>query len=197
LLTVEQLAALDRMAEKSACNIIDALEKSKLTTLPQFLFALGIPRVGEKTAETLAENLQDLDTIMVADVERLQQVPDVGPVVAESIHVFFQQSHNLEVIERMCASGVHWPKVEALAVAQGSPLADKTVVLTGTLGMARADAKKVLQALGAKVTGSVSKNTDFVVAGVDAGSKYDKAIALGVEVLDETAFRQMAGIEAA
>lgn len=194
-LKVEQVAAVERMADKSARNLIAALTKSKHTTLPQFLFALGIPQVGETTAETLAQNLHDLDAIMTAEVERLQQVPDVGPIVAQSVAVFFQQPHNRDVISRLRQSGVHWQVAAAAPANAESVFNGKTVVLTGTLSMARSDAKKILQSLGAKVTGSVSKNTDFVVVGADAGAKYDQAHALGVAVLDEPSFCRMAQLD--
>ena len=192
-LDVEQVSSLERMAEKSATNLINALEKSKKTTLAQFLFALGIPLVGETTAETLADNFGDLDSIMAADEESLQQVPDIGPVVAESIQIFFEQSHNREIIEKLLGSGIEWPRAEPRAAVGDSPFNEKTVVLTGTLSMARSEAKKILQNLGAKVTGSVSKNTDFVVVGADPGSKADKAEQLGVSIIDEQAFLEMAG----
>jgi len=192
-LSVEQVASLDRMASKSATNLINALEKSKYTTLAQFLFALGIPLVGETTAETLADSFGDLDAIMAADEESLQKVPDIGPVVAESVCVFFQQSHNREIIEKLLASGIEWPKAAPKTVAEDSAFNGKIVVLTGSLSMARSEAKKILQKQGAKVTGSVSKNTDFVIIGADPGSKADKAEQLGVRILDEQAFLELAG----
>ena len=184
-LTLEQLAGLERMARKSAQNLLDALEKSKTTTLARFLYALGIREVGETTAHSLAEHFGDLEAIENADLETLQAVPDVGPIVANSIYTFFRQPHNVEVIDRLLAAGIHWPKVEAKK-PESLPLAGKIVVLTGTLqSMPRSEAKKRLQALGAKVTGSVSKKTDWVIAGEAAGSKLSKARELGVEVLDE------------
>ncbi len=185
-LTVEQLAGLERMAQKSAENLISALEKSKATSLGRFLFALGIREVGETTAQSLAQHFGDLQPIEEADLETLQSVPDVGPIVANSIYTFFRQAHNLEVIDKLIAAGIHWPKVEVKA-AEVLPLAGKVIVLTGSLqSMSRSEAKKRLQALGAKVTGSVSKKTDWVIAGEAAGSKLKKAQELGVEVLDET-----------
>ena len=193
LLSMEQVAGLERMAEKSATNLIDALEKSKNTTLTQFLYGLGIPLVGETTAETLADSLGDLETIMSADQTRLQMVPDIGPVVAESLKTFFYQSHNREIVDKLVAAGVHWPAAAAKAVNTESPFHGKTVVITGTLSMARSDAKKILQSQGAKVTGSVSKNTDYVLMGADAGSKADKAEQLGIDILDEATFLSMAG----
>jgi DNA ligase (NAD+) len=192
-LSVEQVASLDRMAIKSATNLINAIEKSKHTTLAQFLFALGIPLVGETTAETLADSFAGLDAIMAADEERLQKVPDIGPVVAQSVRVFFQQPHNREIIAKLLASGIEWPKAVPGTVAEDSAFNGKTVVLTGSLSMARSEAKKILQKQGAKVTGSVSKNTDFVIIGTDPGSKADKAEQLGIRILDEQAFLELAG----
>ncbi|MEW5756410.1 MAG: NAD-dependent DNA ligase LigA [Pseudomonadota bacterium] len=187
-LTQEQLAGLERMGEKSAQNLIDALEKSKSTTLARFIFALGIREVGEATAQTLAQHFGDLKPLIEADLDTLMQVPDVGPVVAESIKHFFEQPHNLEVIAKLTApeqGGIHWPKVKKAAAA-AQPLAGKTAVLTGTLAsMTRDEAKERLQALGAKVSGSVSNKTDFVVVGAEAGSKADKAASLGIEMIDE------------
>ncbi|CAM4258485.1 NAD-dependent DNA ligase LigA [Comamonas aquatilis] len=179
------LASLDRMAEKSAQNVLAALEKSKHTTLQRFLFGLGIRNVGEATAKDLARHFGTLDAIMDADVEALLQVPDVGPVVADSIHTFFAQPHNREVVEQLRACGVHWeegaPPEKAAQV-----LAGMTVVLTGTLPtLSRDEAKDMLEAAGAKVSGSVSKKTSYVVAGAEAGSKLVKAQELGVAVLDE------------
>ena len=179
------LAALDRMAEKSAQNLLDALEQSKSTTLNRFLFGLGIRNVGEATAKDLARHFGLLDAIMDASVEQLMEVRDVGPVVAESIHTFFAQPHNREVVEQLRACGVQWAEG---APAEKSPqiLAGKTVVLTGTLPtMGRDEAKELLEAAGAKVSGSVSKKTSYVVAGAEAGSKLAKAQELGVPVLDE------------
>ncbi len=185
-LTVEQVSALERMGEKSARNLIDAIEESKNTTLGRFLFALGIGQVGETTAQTLAEDFGSLEALIQANQESLQAVPDVGPIVAESIHAFFRQTHNKEVIESLIQAGVKWPRVSVVKLAASGALSGKTIVLTGTLtSLTRQEAKQRLQALGAKVTGSVSKNTDYVVAGVDPGSKLQKAEALGVEVLAE------------
>jgi DNA ligase (NAD+) len=179
------LAALDRMADKSARNIIDALEKSKQTTLPRFLFGLGIRHVGEATAKALARHFGKLDAVMDATTEQLLEVADVGPIVAESIHTFFQQPHNREVVEQLRACGVTWPERKP-APRVALPLAGKTFVLTGTLPtLSRDEAKDLLEAAGAKVAGSVSKKTDYVVAGTEAGSKLDKARDLGVAVLDE------------
>lgn len=191
-LTVEQLAALDRMGRKSAENLVNALEKSKETTLPRFLYALGIREVGEVTAHTLADYFRTLDAIMTADEEELQKVPDIGPSVAHHIYTFFRQPHNVEVVRALLDAGVHWEEVAKTKFDQ--PLQGQTFVLTGTLSaMTREEAKARLQALGGKVTGSVSKNTRYVVAGVDPGSKLGKARELGVDVLDEAAFLRLIG----
>ncbi len=179
------LVALDRMAEKSAQNVLAALEKSKRTTLPRFLFALGIRHVGEATAKDLVRHFGGLYAIMDATVEQLLQVNDVGPVVAEAIHTFFAQPYNREVVEQLRACGVTWEE-GAPAERATLPLAGKTVVLTGTLPtLSRDAAKDMLEAAGAKVAGSVSKKTHYVVAGEEAGSKLAKAQELGVPVLDE------------
>jgi DNA ligase (NAD+) len=189
------LANLDRMATLSAENLLVALEKSKHTTLPRFLFGLGIRHVGEATAKDLARHFGSLDALMgptaetAATVEQLLAVPDVGPVVANSVHSFFQQPHNREVVEQLRACGVTWPEGEGSSDRQMvQPLAGMTVVLTGTLPtLSRDAAKELLEAAGAKVAGSVSKKTSFVVAGADAGTKLEKARELGIDVLDEAA----------
>ena len=179
------LAGLDRMAEKSAKNLVEALEKSKRTTLPRFLFGLGIRHIGESTAKDLAKHFGKLDSIMDASEEALLEVNDVGPVVAKSLRTFFEQAHNREVVEQLRACGVHWEEGEPAARAP-KPLAGKTFVITGTLpNLSRDEAKDKLEAAGAKVAGSVSKKTDYVVAGAEAGSKLDKAQELGVTVIDE------------
>jgi DNA ligase (NAD+) len=184
-LKLETLSNMERMAEKSAVNLLEALEKSKTTTLGRFLFSLGIRHVGEATAKELARHFGQLDAIMVASEDALLQVADVGPVVAHSIRTFFDQPHNREVVQALRDAGVSWPEGDALAPTE-MPLAGITVVLTGTLqSMGRDEAKEKLEALGAKVAGSVSKKTHFVVAGTEAGSKLDKAQALGVPVLDD------------
>ncbi|MDB5750120.1 MAG: ligC [Ramlibacter sp.] len=185
------LVDLERMGEKSAQNLLAGLEQSKTASLPRFLFGLGIRHVGESTARELARHFGKLDGIMEASVEQLLAVPDIGPIVAESVHAFFQQPHNREVIEQLRACGVHWPEGEP-AVQTPKPLAGKTVVLTGTLTtLSRDEAKDMLEAAGAKVAGSVSKKTDYVVAGAEAGSKLDKALALGLTVLDEEGLRAL------
>ncbi len=184
-LKLDALANMDRMAEKSAVNLLEALEKSKATTLGRFLFSLGIRHVGEATAKELARHFGQLDAVMAASEDALLQVADVGPVVAHSIHTFFDQPHNREVVQALRDAGVTWPEGDALAPTE-MPLAGITVVLTGTLqSMGRDEAKEKLEALGAKVAGSVSKKTHYVVAGAEAGSKLDKAQALGVPVLDD------------
>ncbi|MCF6212081.1 MAG: NAD-dependent DNA ligase LigA [Gammaproteobacteria bacterium] len=184
-LRMEQLAALERVAQKSAENLLAALEKSKATSLGRFLFALGIREVGETTAQSLAQHFCDLQAIEEADLETLQSVPDVGPIVANSIYTFFRQAHNRQVIDKLIAAGIHWPKIVVKKPAT-LPLAGKVIVLTGTLqGLSRPEAKQRLQALGAKVTGSVSKNTDWVIAGEAAGAKLKKAREFNIEILDE------------
>ncbi|RYF30875.1 MAG: NAD-dependent DNA ligase LigA, partial [Comamonadaceae bacterium] len=181
------LVGLDRMAEKSAKNIVAALEKSKATTLPRFLFGLGIRHVGESTAKDLAKHFGKLDSIMDATEAQLLEVNDVGPVVAQSLRTFFDQPHNREVVEQLRACGVTWEEGEPAPRAT-LPLAGKTFVITGTLPtLSRDEAKDKLEAAGAKVAGSVSKKTDYVVAGEEAGSKLVKAEALGVAVIDEAA----------
>lgn len=186
-LGLSSLIGLERMAEKSASNVLAAIEASKATTLARFLFGLGIRHVGESTARDLARHFGRLDAIMDATVEQLLTVPDVGPVVAESIHTFFAQPHNREVVEQLRASGVHWPEHEGQAASAAAlPLSGKTFVLTGTLPtLTRDEAKARIEAAGGKVAGSVSRRTDWVVAGEAAGSKLDKARELGVAVLDE------------
>ena len=179
------LVALDRMAEKSANNVLASIEKSKHTTLPRFLFGLGIRHVGETTAKDLARHFGGIDAIMNATLEQLLQVRDVGPVVAQSVRTFFDQPHNREVVEQLQACGVQWQEGEPTAGAN-LPLAGQTFVLTGTLPtLSRDQAKDMLEAAGAKVAGSVSKKTHCVVAGAEAGSKLDKAKELGIQVLDE------------
>ncbi len=190
-LGLTSLAQLDRMADKSAQNVLTSLERSKLTTLPRFLFGLGIRHVGEATAKDLARHFGGLDAIMDARLEQLLQVRDVGPVVAQSLRTFFDQPHNREVVEQLRACGVTWPEHEPSAQAQ-LPLAGRTYVLTGTLPtLSREQAQALLEAAGAKVAGSVSKKTHGVIAGADAGSKLEKALALGIPVLDEDGLRAL------
>jgi DNA ligase (NAD+) len=187
----ERLAALERMGEKSAANLVAALEKSKHTTLERFVFALGIRNVGESTARDLARHFGALGALMAASVEELETAPDVGPVVAQSIREFFDEPHNRRVIAALRERGVRW-KEGARAPAPRVREGAKTFVLTGTLpGMARDEARALIEAKGHLVSGSVSKKTDFVVAGADPGSKLDKARSLGVAVLDEQEFREL------
>ena len=189
-LTHTQLMELERMGPKSAENLRKAIDKSKLTTLARFLYALGIREVGEATAQTLASYFSELEAIAEADETALQEVSDVGPVVAQHMATFFRETHNREVVKKLLEAGVHWPAVPRRPPA--SPLFGKTFVLTGTLQtMTRDDAKERLQTLGAKVVGSVSAKTSYVVMGEDPGSKRDKAIALGVTILDEEAFAKL------
>lgn len=184
------LANLPRMGVKSADNVLQAIEASKTTTLPRFLYALGIRGVGEATAKALAQHYGELEPIMHAPQESLQEVPDIGPIVAEQIHAFFAQTHNVELIHRLITQGVHWSKIKKIKTA--SALSGKIFVLTGTLArMTREEAKEKLQALGAKVSGSVSSKTDYVVAGEGAGSKLLKAQELNVTVIDEITFLKM------
>ncbi|MBI5889159.1 MAG: NAD-dependent DNA ligase LigA [Nitrosomonadales bacterium] len=185
IVNLQTLAGLARMAEKSAQNIVDALEKSKHTTLNRFLFALGIRHVGETTAKDLARHFGNLDAVMQAGADRLLAVPDVGPVVAQSIVDFFGESHNREVVQQLRILGVRWEEHEGTGT-QALPLTGKTFVLTGTLAsMSRDEAKSRLEGLGAKVAGSVSKKTDYVVAGEEAGSKLIRAQELNVPVWNE------------
>ncbi len=185
------LASLDRMADKSAQNLVQALEKSKTTTLPRFLFGLGIRHVGEATAKELARHFGKLDAIMDASEEQLLAVNDVGPIVAKSLRTFFDQAHNREVVEQLRACGVNWTEGEAAARAP-QPLFGKTFVITGTLPtLSRDEAKDLVEAAGGKAVGSVSKKTDYVVAGAEAGSKLTKARELGIAVLDEDGLRTL------
>ncbi len=193
LFTLEEarLAALDRMGEKSARKLLAAIEHAKRTTLARFLNALGIRDVGESTAAALASHFGGLDALRAADVAQIQEVPDAGPVVATSVVAYFRDRANAAVLDRLLASGIHWPRPPA--VARG-PLAGKVFVLTGTLeGCTREDATERITARGGKVSGSASKKTDYVVAGRDPGSKLDKARSLGITILDEAAFERLLG----
>jgi DNA ligase (NAD+) len=185
-LTREQLVGLERMGEKSADNLLAQLERSKKPDLDRLLYALGIREVGEVTATALARYFGSLERLREAGEEELVEVPDVGPIVAGHVYAFFQEPHNLEVLDRLRAAGLRWQPLEAPGGEQ--PLAGETWVLTGTLGMPRARAKGLLESLGARVSGSVSAKTTVVLAGAEAGSKLRKAEKLGVRVIDEEAF---------
>lgn len=188
-LDLQTLANLPRMGEKSAKNLLSALEKSKKTTFNRFLYALGIREIGEAGARVLAEHYCDVESLKAATIEELMTLNDIGPVAASHIVHFFAQAHNLEVIDRLLELGIHWPKPEKIQVNQQNPFFGKTVVLTGTLStMGREEAKAKLLALGAKVSGSVSSKTDYVVAGSEAGSKLIKATELGVAIIEEDEF---------
>ncbi|OUS03275.1 DNA ligase (NAD(+)) LigA [Gammaproteobacteria bacterium 42_54_T18] len=189
--TVEAVSKMERMGEKSAQNLVKALEVSKQTSLQRFLYSLGIREVGEATALNLANFFGNLDAVMQAEQDLLQQVPDVGPIVAVHIVEFFQQPHNVDVVSSLIAAGVRWDEVE-VDHDQEKPLDGKTFVLTGTLTlMARDQAKGYLQQLGAKVSGSVSKKTHCVIAGENAGSKLTKAESLGVSVVTELEYVEL------
>ena len=189
-ITEEKLLTLERFGKKSAANLVEAIEKSKETTLARFVYALGIRHVGESTARDLAQHFRSLEALMSADADALLKVNDVGEVIAQSIIHFFEEPHNRHVIENLLDLGVHWPTPEASAV--NDLVSGKTFVLTGTLpSMGREEAKALLLAQGAKVASSVSKKTDYVVAGAEAGSKLEKAQALGVAVIDEAKMLEM------
>jgi DNA ligase (NAD+) len=191
-LTLEQLAELERMGEKSARNLLDAIARSKQTTLPRLLHALGIPGVGESTARALAEHFGSLEALQQASPEDILQVPDIGPVIGASIHEFLADERHRRELSRLRQLGVNWPESAPVARRAARPLDGITVVLTGTLSaLTREQATEQLSALGAKVSGSVSKKTRYVVAGAEAGSKLDKARELGVPVLEENGLRQL------
>jgi len=190
-LNVDTLAGLERMAEKSAANVVAAIDKSRETTLARFVFALGIRHVGEESAKDLARHFGSLDELMAAHEPSLLEVRDVGPVLAQSIRQFFAEAHNRGVIARLRTAGVHWPEGAPQREARGK-LAGVTFVLTGTLpSLSREEAKEMIEKRGGKVAGSVSKNTAYVVAGAEPGSKLDRAEALGIPVLDERGLRAM------
>jgi DNA ligase (NAD+) len=191
-LDLETLAKLPRMGEKSAQNLLMALEKSKKTTFNRFLYALGIREIGESSARVLADHFIDIETLKTTTIDDLMTLNDIGPVGASNVVHFFAQSHNIEVINRLLELGIHWPKIEKKEINLENPFYGKTVVLTGTLNnMGREEAKAKLLALGSKVSGSVSAKTDYLIAGAEAGSKLAKANELGVAVLDEEQFMQM------
>lgn len=183
-LSHERYAGLERMGDRSAENLLQSLEKSKHTTLARFLYALGVREVGEVTASALASHFRELEAIKQAKVDDLSQIDGIGPIMAEHIVAFFQQPHNLEVIQKLLDAGVYWDEVETPA-AEAQILAGKSFVITGTLSRPRSEIKDEMLALGAKVVGSVSKNTDYLLAGSDAGSKLAKAEQLGITIIDE------------
>ncbi len=192
-LTLEQLSGLERMAEKSAQNLLDALDKSKQTTLARFVYALGVREVGEATAEALAGHFADLEALMDADVDELQRVEDVGPVVAENVRHFFDQAQNRDIVRQLLAHGIHWPAVAARHLAEQT-LEGQTFVISGTLdGYSRDQAARLLKARGAKVSGSVSAKTSAVIAGENPGSKVARARELGVEIIDQAGFERLIG----
>ncbi len=190
-LSAEALAGLERMADKSAANVVGAIQGSKATTLARFVYALGIRHVGEATARDLARHFGGLDALIAADRAQLQEAPDVGPVLAESIADFFAERHNREVIAALRKAGVHWTETAPERAAAGK-LAGRTLVLTGTMPtLTRDEAKALIEAAGGKAAGSVSKKTDYVVAGEEAGSKLAKAQELGIPILDEAGLRRL------
>ncbi len=191
-LKLAQIAELDRMAQKSAQNLLESLAASKATTLGRFIFALGIREVGETTAEALANYFKDLDSIIAADAETLQQVEDVGPVVAQNVVQFFSQEENIEIVKGLMKQGVHWPSIVTPEATENLPLLGQTFVITGSLeGLSRNQAAAQLKARGAKVSSSVSARTSAVIAGEKPGSKVTKAEALGVEVIDQSGFETL------
>ena len=191
-LDVAQLENLPRMGKKSAEKLIHSIENTKETTLNRFIYALGIREVGEAGARVLANHFKDLAALKVATLEALMSLKDIGPVAADYVIHFFSQSHNLSVINQLIERGVHWPIAEKVEVDTQNPFYGKTVVLTGSLSsMGREEAKAMLLSLGAQVSGSVSKKTDYVIAGEDAGSKYTKAVDLGVTVLTEAEWQRL------
>jgi DNA ligase (NAD+) len=195
---VAKLAALERMGEKSATNLILAIKASKHTTLARFLFGLGIRHVGEATAKDLARHFGSIDRIMEASIDALLEVPDVGPIVAQSIRGFFDQVHHREIVEQLRAAGIQWDEGQGIHGDAARPLVGMTLVLTGTLAtLSRDEARDLIESAGGKVAGSVSKKTHFVVAGAEAGSKLDKARELGVPVLDEEGLRALLADRAA
>ena len=189
-LNIEKLLTLERMAGKSAQNLLDSIQQSKQTTLARFIYALGIRNVGESTAKDLAQHFGQLPALMQADAEALQQVLDVGPIVAASVVDFFAEAHNQQVIQTLLEAGVIWPH-DAPKAPKNTLFSGKTFVLTGTLPtLGREEAKAMIEAAGGKVSGSVSKKTDYIWAGDEAGSKLLKAQALGVPIIDEATFLQ-------
>jgi DNA ligase (NAD+) len=190
-LTVAELAELDRMGERSAANLVAALKKSRRTTFARFLFALGIPDVGEATAQTLAEHFGSLEPLLAAGEQEIQAVRDVGPVIAAHVHAFFAEPRNREVIDALRRGGVTWPDVTRAPARRGE-LSGETVVITGTLAnRTRDEARDAARAAGATVTDSVSKKTTLLVVGAEAGSKLRKAQELGIRIVDESEFEKL------
>jgi len=190
-LQLTQLVELDRMGQKSATNLLSSLERSKNTALDRFLYALGIREVGEATSLSLAKHFRELAPIREATEDELQNVNDIGPIVAAHIHSFFRQPHNQKLVDKLIEQGIHWPSPPEHEI-QETPFSNKTIVLTGTLKMmTRADAKSQIHAMGGKVTGSVTKKTGLVICGENAGSKLQKARKLGIPVVDESKFLAM------
>ena len=190
-LSIENLESRYLKSSKSAMNLIQAIEKSKTTTLARFLYSLGIPLVGETTAETLAANLGSLERIRQASKDRLQEIPDVGPLVADSVVTFFEQDHNCAGVEKLLDAGVAWPAPEQTAGDGDSVFLGKTVVLTGKMSMPRGVATSLLQSMGAKVGSHITKSTDYVIAATDTSSKAVKAVKMGIEILDEQQFLRL------
>lgn len=188
-----QLAELDRMGDKSAANLEQALSRSKETTFARFLFALGIRDVGEATAEALARHFRDLEALRAATPADIEEVPDIGPITAAHVSAFLAEARNSKVIDALVGLGIRWPEVPA-ATAGGKELEGKTFVLTGKLStMSRDEAGDLVRERGGSVSGSVSKRTDYVVVGEEAGSKLKKSTELGIEILDEDAFLALIG----
>jgi DNA ligase (NAD+) len=184
-LNMPKLLSVERMGDKSAVNLLNAIEKSQQTTLPKFLYSLGIREVGESTARNLALHFLTLDRIIQADIDSLIEVQDVGAIVAQHVFHFMREPLNVDIINDLIELGIHWPEIQQASLDE-QPFAGKTIVLTGTLSqMGRSEAKAKLQELGAKVSGSVSAKTDLLIAGEKAGSKLSKAESLNIEVWDE------------
>jgi DNA ligase (NAD+) len=188
------LASLERMADKSASNILDALERSKNVPADRFLYSLGIPLVGEHVARVLLEAFGDIETLSRQSVDEMQEVHGIGPEVAQSVAEFFGEPRNIDMLQRIFKAGVRPIPLEMPPAEAETPFTGKTVVFTGSISVARADAKRTVEAAGGHVAGSVSAKTDFVVAGTDPGSKLDKAKELGVKIIDEEEFRKLAGL---
>jgi DNA ligase (NAD+) len=189
-----KLASLERMAEKSASNILEALERSKKVPMERFLYSLGIQLVGEHVARVLIEAFRDMDTLSKTTVKELQEIYGIGPEVAQSVAAFFREPHNTEMIRRLLAAGLNPIPPSPMSPGAETPMKGKTVVFTGSLSIERSAAKSAVEAAGGKVSGSVSRKTDYVVAGESPGSKLDKAIELGVAVLNEHEFRNLVGM---